>query len=552
MVRSRWIKAVLATVASTGLALGQAPAPSSPKTPDDPTGRIITVNEAGKAAQKCRVVKWWVDEKGSKVWQVEALDTHEVMTIVAVSAPVMGAAPAEHSRSLRTKIFHWAHNAPPPGAPLCPTCETDCAPCTTTGPTVVTTTPCTPCPPCTTAPLPVIETVPAPKPTKIVTCQPKPCETKIITEAPKVTKPEPSLVQKWRESWGKPEAPKVVEKKEPPQAPLAKVETPHAEPTKCDPLLSDPTKYAKAPLDEKLPPKPELPPIDPIYPNRPAPLPGGARSVIDSGAMTYAPVPVVTLPPLNITPPARPPSPQWQVPQGPPNPIIRPGGGALEANQGGIPSNAFLRPELTPPKPGSAGVAAMSNAFSADTDPHPGPAMLPASGVFGPPPAPPGPPTMAQFGARPTPPGMLPPTPYGPVVRLPLPQDQAGPQLAKLPPPQGTGITQTAYQAPRPSAETAQQLTATLRDALYPSQREMAAEKLATLEWRQNEVAVEALTRAVREDPAATVRVTCIHALAKMKVNTLPAVKAIEAARTDVDVRVRNEAEDALSILAPK
>jgi len=41
MVRSRWIKAVMASVVSTGLAWGQSAGPSSSPAPDDPTGRII-------------------------------------------------------------------------------------------------------------------------------------------------------------------------------------------------------------------------------------------------------------------------------------------------------------------------------------------------------------------------------------------------------------------------------------------------------------------------------------------------------------------------------
>jgi len=130
MVRSRWIKAVMATLVSTGMAWSQSAVPSSPRPADDPTGRIITVHEAGKPAQRCRVVKWWVDDKGNKVWQVEALDTHEMMTILAVSAPIVGEPPTEgRLKALRTTIFHWRDRTPPPGTPMPPTavCDAGCS-----------------------------------------------------------------------------------------------------------------------------------------------------------------------------------------------------------------------------------------------------------------------------------------------------------------------------------------------------------------------------------------------------------------------------------------
>src|SRR5262249_19704763 len=136
-------------------------------------------------------------------------------------------------------------------------------------------------------------------------------------------------------------------------APLPKVENlPKADVKKPDPLLGDPTQYAKKPLDEKLPPKAELPP--PETPKTPAalanvaPRGAGGGSTSASGAVQGRRVPVVTMPPYNV----RPPAPQWQVPQAP-QPIVNPGrGNAPEAVQGGIAYNAFTPYELTPPAPG--------------------------------------------------------------------------------------------------------------------------------------------------------------------------------------------------------
>jgi hypothetical protein len=540
MVRSRWIKAVMATLVSTGMVWGQSAAPPTPKAPDDPTGRIITVQEAGKPAQKCKVVKWWIDEKGSKVWQVEALDTGEVLTIIAGSPPVSGeTGPA---RSLKTTIFHWRNHTPPPGAPLAPEVACDCG--TPSSGTVVAG---TPCPPCSTTPLPVIETT-------------RPVETK-------VTQAEPSVLQKLRESWGKSDAPKLPpadtvkapekkvvldEAKKP--APLPKVENlPKADVKKPDPLLGDPTQYAKKPLDEKLPAKGELPP--PQAPKTPAPLANveplgaGGKSITDSGTVQGRPVPVATLPPYNV----RPPAPQWQVPQAP-QPIVNPGrGNAPEAVQGGIAYNAFTPYELTPPAPGTAAQSAMANAFSADTDccVAPVPHGLPAGRVYGPP----GPPKMvmvAQAGPRPAGPG-LPASPYGPVVQLSAPNG-TGEGMPSPAATQGSALMLASYQgsAAMPAGgQTPEQLAGMLHDALYPSQREWAAERLSAYDWKQTEAAVQALTQAVREDPAATVRASCISALAKMKVNTFPVVSAIQAAKNDGDPRVRTAAEEALAVLAP-
>jgi hypothetical protein len=472
MVRSRWIKAVMATLAAGGMVWGQSAAPTSPKPPDDPTGRVVTVQEAGKPAQKCRVVKWWLDEKGNKVWQVEALDTHEMMTIIAGGPPV--ACETGQGRSIRTTIFHWRDHSPPPGAPVCPC---DC------GPAVAG----TPCPPC--------------------------------------------------------DAPKVPDKKVVVEAPLPKIEVlPKAEPKKADPLLGDATQYAKKPLEQKLPPKGD--------PSAGAPLDGGGKSVADAG-VGYRPLPVMTLPPYNVAPP----SPHWQVPQAP-QPIVNPGrGNAPEAHQGGIYYNAFTPSELVPPKPGTPEQAALGNAFSSDLDccVTQGPPGLPAGGVYGPP----GPPrSLVMAPANPRPAGALPAsTPYGPVVQLTAPNPAGqGTQQPAAPPAPPSPVLPASYQAPTTTAagQTPQQLMATLHDALYPSQREGAAERLSALDGKPSDAAVQALTQAVREDPAASVRAACVHALAKMKANTPAVIGALQAAKGDADSRVRSEAEEALSVLAPK
>jgi hypothetical protein len=96
-----------------------------------------------------------------------------------------------------------------------------------------------------------------------------------------------------------------------------------------------------------------------------------------------------------------------------------------------------------------------------------------------------------------------------------------------------------------------QQMMGALKDSLYPSQREWAAEGLAALNWRTHSEVVDALVTAAREDPAATVRAGCVHALAKMGANTVPVVSTIQGLKTDRDPRVRHEVDQALTTLTP-
>jgi hypothetical protein len=128
------------------------------------------------------------------------------------------------------------------------------------------------------------------------------------------------------------------------------------------------------------------------------------------------------------------------------------------------------------------------------------------------------------------PPGMMPPGYY--------------PQVAMAPPP--GYYPQMAYAPPPPTAG----LVRVLHDSLLPSEREMAADQLAHYDWHGQPHLVAALVEAARADPAATVRASCVHALAKMKANTLPVVQAVQGLKKDPDVRVRQEVDQALAVFA--
>ena len=94
------------------------------------------------------------------------------------------------------------------------------------------------------------------------------------------------------------------------------------------------------------------------------------------------------------------------------------------------------------------------------------------------------------------------------------------------------------------------QSLASLHNSMLPSQREMAADALATTDWRSNPAVVSALLRSAREDPAPTVRSACVRSLVKMNVNSGVAVSTLQALKFDTDMQVRSDANAALAALA--
>ena len=89
----------------------------------------------------------------------------------------------------------------------------------------------------------------------------------------------------------------------------------------------------------------------------------------------------------------------------------------------------------------------------------------------------------------------------------------------------------------------------TLRDATLPSQREMAAEQLASLDWRMQPSVIPALLMAAKADPAATVRAGCVRVLGRMKASSPDVVATLQALKDDRDERVRQEVAQVLPVL---
>jgi hypothetical protein len=133
-------------------------------------------------------------------------------------------------------------------------------------------------------------------------------------------------------------------------------------------------------------------------------------------------------------------------------------------------------------------------------------------------------------------------------------QSMASPQVAMANPYAGQRM---AAVAGRPQPAAAQQppsdalkLTAVLRDAMLPSQREWAVDSMAAQRgYRSNPEVVQALLTGAKDDPAATVRAACVRAIAELKINTPAAVQVVQSLKNDSDQRVRSEAEQALPVL---
>ena len=88
-----------------------------------------------------------------------------------------------------------------------------------------------------------------------------------------------------------------------------------------------------------------------------------------------------------------------------------------------------------------------------------------------------------------------------------------------------------------------------LHDAAATSKRKTAVEQLSQCDWRTQPNVASAPIQAAKSDPAPVVRADCIHALAKMRVNTQEAVQTVEALKNDSDLRVRQEVLLALAVL---
>jgi hypothetical protein len=185
---------------------------------------------------------------------------------------------------------------------------------------------------------------------------------------------------------------------------------------------------------------------------------------------------------------------------------------------GGTPAglaNAFTATRSTRPVPADFGpLPQVENAFQ-----DAGAAFRPLPAQVAQPPAPPGP-------------GAAPP---------PMP----GPGRSGLAP-VGTYLPPAVPPSPAVTDNEREPVLKVLHEALLPSERELAAERLSGGDWRREPAVVEALVRAARTDPAPTVRAACVRVLARLRANTPPVVAAVQGLTADADPRVRQAAAEAL------
>jgi hypothetical protein len=323
-------------------------------------------------------------------------------------------------------------------------------------------------------------------------------------------------------------------------------------------------------------------------------VPLGSQSVVAASnglerPVQYVPVPIVTMPE-----PKKPPMPPMpQIPQAPqPNnkqfvnafsPPPMPGADQQQ-QQGG-------QGHLPPPGPMGGPPMMGAGYYQPTYSPNPMMARSPAPGY-----APMGQGPMPMYGYNPMAQGMYPAGPYGmPVGMYPYPY---GPMA--MPQVPGRGTVPYVYQGPQPPnpfagpmpygyppgygrAPVAQgwgmgqprnvamdrpaipagmspnqwavnnsvlDMVSVLKTSTYPSQREWAANNLASPEWREHPAVVPALVIAARDDPAPTVRSGCVHNLARMGVTAEPVLATLRQLKNDADPRVRVEAERALTRLS--
>src|SRR5713226_7489303 len=91
MASAKWKESLVAALtwaAWAGLAWGQAgPAPTRPLG----IGRdLLTVREAGRPDQKCRILKAWKQPDGTMALEVQCLETEEHLTLVEMGSAEAG------------------------------------------------------------------------------------------------------------------------------------------------------------------------------------------------------------------------------------------------------------------------------------------------------------------------------------------------------------------------------------------------------------------------------------------------------------------------------
>lgn len=557
--------------------------------------RIMTVQEPGKPAQQCKVIKTFRTPQGTVAHQVQSLQTGEVMTIEDGAATASSGSSSQ-PKTLTGRLTQWGQSnssstpvakssewsVPASSSTTSPSSPTVAQAYPQTQSGMKTTTISSGSAPATTSttgtqasqtttttvvdeshhgvrqklhdifhPTGTQQVASAPSSTTTSTATPaaSPTSTADVKQVQQQTVAKPvdstSSTAKtdtkssktevastsgsdWRQSWGKADDHKSQTK-----------ELPHASTGRPDPL-TDPEKFSRRTgedrqkdtssgaqdqtADARSAAKDGMS-VMKIATGQDKPLsnasgsrvPLGAGSVLAAGAagpnqVQYVPVPVVTLPDAR-----RPEPPPARLPQ-PPQPTQT----TQTARATTAPANSGFVNAFSTAQPSNTVVQA--NAFTVA-----GSATTPAASAARTPVSVP----TASY---------LPGTNNGPIQQMAY-----NPAMDRH---AGTPVRSAALGTPSGTPQNKQQLIGTLKDSLYPSQREWAADSLAQGEGQHDPAAVKALMTAAREDPAPTVRAACVRCLGRIKNSSGGALELVQSLKTDPDPRVREEVERTLKIYA--
>ncbi len=113
MMRAIWKGALLAVVASAGVAWGQPVL--LPGAGAQPRERTVTLQQKDGLPEPCRVLKTWTTPEGRTAYLLQSLDTGEMLTVVQKGSAKGGAA------QVGATIYRWSNGiVPPKGSPSPP------------------------------------------------------------------------------------------------------------------------------------------------------------------------------------------------------------------------------------------------------------------------------------------------------------------------------------------------------------------------------------------------------------------------------------------------
>jgi hypothetical protein len=517
--------------------------------------RTVSIKEDGKPAQKCRVLKCWKDKNGNKVCQVQDVKTGEILTIQETQ-PVPANTMGSRVKAASAQIFHWkSKDTPPAGAPLPPEDA-------------------------------VVVNPPVPAKQSLLSRlfgsseSQAPCKGccpngKVCTPPTQVVQAtaEPPSVGDHQESSGKLERWTAEDTQKAVAQASTRAEQSTQQPSppckQCEVAMPAMPMTAPVPSATIVPAKPPAIRTEtasasagsglwarlmgrsssaaPAAPKPAAPVPAkpdmprGMGSVFAAGSPTIdqqsivGRVVMVDGQTVMVEGNAGA-GPGPSVPVGAPNAftLAMPQGVLAQGPMPMPPMPPTSMPSLSMPMPMTAETGVpngMGNAFTAAGTSRPIPADMSMAYY---------PQNAFQHGGMegmPMRPSMPPVAPAG-YDPPPLPAMA----MVQQPP---MAIAAAAWGC-EPQTD---HLIGVLRTAVLPSEREMAVDQLSRYDWRSQPHLVQALMHAAKSDPAASVRASCVRALGKMKINTLPVVQTVQALKSDSDIRVRQEVEQALAIM---